>query len=92
MSIPERKSRRKKIFQEISINIPGEASSNFKGVLLDISEEGLGLSTEYPLKPGQLIEIIMQEGIVTGTVMWTFKRNGLFRAGIYRNSIRKKSI
>ncbi len=85
---PERKTQRKRIFQEISINIPGESSGFIKGILIDISEEGLGISTEYPLKSGQLIEIITPKGVVTGTVMWTFKKDGLFRAGVYRIDIK----
>lgn len=88
MNISERKSKRKKIFHEISINIPGEASGYIRAILVDISEDGLGLSTEYPLKPGQLIEILTPKGVVTGTVMWTLKKDSLYRAGIYRVDIK----
>lgn len=89
MNISERKFKRKKTtVYETSIYIPGESSSYIRAILVDISEDGIGLSTEYPLKPGQLIEILTPKGVVTGTVMWTLKQDSLYRAGIYRVDIK----
>lgn len=90
MDKPKRKCKRKKLNREIAIRIPEEQTADMKGLLVDISREGLGLSTTYPLKPGQLIEVLTVESVLTGKVMWTLKDDTCFRSGIYLINIKNK--
>ena len=54
-----------------------------KGEIIDISNGGIGIRTDYDLKPGYMIrfssEVIPQE---VGLVKWSMPFKGSFRAGI----------
>jgi|GEM_PF-6430317 len=88
MKTAQRKHKRQKTVQEIAIKIPEISSDEIKGILMDISEEGLGVSTEHPLQPGELIEVFTGRAVLTGTVMWTIKQDKTFRSGVYLVNIK----
>jgi len=54
--------------------------------VLDINDSGMGVTCNYPLTVGQTIEFIEEqldwEVPACGVVMWTFKANEGFQAGI----------
>jgi hypothetical protein len=88
MKTVQRKHKRQKTVQEIAIKIPEISSDEIKGILMDISEEGLGVSTEHPLQTGQLVEVFTGRAVLTGTVMWTIKQDKTFRSGVYLVNIK----
>jgi hypothetical protein len=54
----------------------------FECTIVDISESGLGIITNYPLEPGNVIKLDMKKNIFTGIVMWSMNLDGNIRAGI----------
>jgi len=54
--------------------------------VLDINDSGMGITCDHPLKVGQTIKFIENqldwEVPERGTVMWTFKADDNFQAGI----------
>lgn len=44
-----------------------------KADIIDISEDGLGLLTDYPLEPGHVLTFNSGIGHRTGVVKWCFK-------------------
>lgn len=66
--------------------VGGFASSLEKrGKVVDLSERGFGIETEYPLKRGHIITIKQRvhDNLPThGRVLWSKRVNGKFRAGL----------
>lgn len=50
--------------------------------IVDISESGIGIVTNHPLEPGNVIKLDFKNTVITGIVMWSIKMNGNVRAGI----------
>ena len=56
-----------------------------KADVIDVSEQGLGLSIEKPLNPGQAVRFIKKEPAHhpdNGIVMWTSESTDGFRVGV----------
>ncbi|RMG05206.1 MAG: PilZ domain-containing protein [Nitrospirae bacterium] len=56
-----------------------------RGKVVDFSERGFGLETEYPLKRGHIITIkqkALDKLPTHGRVLWSKRVNGKFRAGL----------
>ena len=50
---------------------------------VDKTEDGLGLFTDFPLEPGQVIRLKKGDGsFITASVKWVGKIDGKFRVGI----------
>jgi len=75
-------------FPSITVAIEGENNpENYQQIsVLDINDSGMGITCEHPLKVGQTIKFIGDkldfDVPEQGTVMWTFKADSNFQAGI----------
>lgn len=50
---------------------------------VDISDEGLGMKTEFPLEPGHILRLRVDNGSEqTAMVRWVEKNGGKYRVGI----------
>lgn len=54
------------------------------GTILDLSPVGIGIRTEFPLQPGQILEWddIHEKKLNIGLVKWVRKEDDHFRAGL----------
>jgi len=53
------------------------------GRIVDKSENGLGISTDYPLEPGHVIRIRNDDGsFMTASVKWVGEIDGKYRIGV----------
>ncbi len=51
--------------------------------VIDISEKGMGIKTDYPLQPGQVITFSNGRGRMAGVVKWCTKEDDSgYRAGV----------
>lgn len=56
---------------------------NLKGDIIDISEGGVGLKTDYPLEPGYMIRFPAETKHSVGIVKWSMPiGSGSYRAGV----------
>lgn len=56
---------------------------NLKGDIVDISDVGLGIKTDYPLEPGHVLTFNDNIGCQTGIVEWSSRvQNNGYRVGI----------
>ena len=89
----ERRSHKRKAHEGgVKFSVVGVLSqrdilpSNAEGLLTDLSETGVGLSTDLPLKPGLLIKFAKKktDGKLpdVGIVMWTVKSPDGYKAGV----------
>jgi hypothetical protein len=85
----ERKIFNKTIHFELSIMESGQLKNiQYDGLALDISQAGLGLSTEYALKEGDVLKLIFPINELNITLpvfaetVWSKPANGHFRAGL----------
>lgn len=74
-------------FQPIDFSISSQESRerkflHLKGTAIDISDGGLGIQTDYPLKPGHILWF--DDGIEdkAGLVQWCVKLDNDYRAGV----------
>lgn len=52
------------------------------GTLIDISRNGIGLWTDVPLKPGNVLKFNNFDACNSGIVMWTLKTEKDYRVGV----------
>ncbi len=56
---------------------------NLQGDVIDISEKGMGIKTDYPLQPGHVITFYSGADRMTGVVEWCASDgNSGYRAGV----------
>lgn len=65
-----------------------------KAEVVDLSEQGFGILTDYPLQKGHVITLTDKNGLSVlpdyGIVQWTERKESLFRVGlIYNKNIRR---
>lgn len=53
-----------------------------EGHIIDISDRGIGIRTDYPLKPGYIIRLTEETKHKVGIVKWSIAVGTLYRAGI----------
>lgn len=56
-----------------------------KGTVIDISEKGLGITTDYPLQMGHVITIkdaLIKMPYCVGHVKWIKKEENIYRVGL----------
>ncbi len=87
--LSDRKILNKTIYFELSIMESGQLKNiQFDGLGLDISQDGLRLTTECALKRGEVLKLIFPSnelGItlpVFAETVWSKPANGHFRAGL----------
>jgi hypothetical protein len=84
-----RKSSRKNTDHEVEFNVTEvqfrqSTKVLSKGKIIDVSEHGFGMVTQYPLEKGQVITIKsngQQNLPAFGMVQWTDHANGVCKAG-----------
>lgn len=87
--LSDRKIFNKPIRFELSIMESGQLKNiQYDGLGLDISQSGLGLTTEYALKEGEVLKLILPVNELDITLpilaetVWSKPANGHFRAGL----------
>ncbi len=62
----------------------GVRNLQLTGTVIDLSREGFGLLTDYPLVQGSVLKIRSRESEVPrhGVVRWVNREGGLYRAGL----------
>lgn len=78
----ERRPCKKTVCCSLSVFYSWEMKSGLKTELVDISTEGAGISTGYPLYPGNVLKFDESLEHRSGIVKWSNKDAGNFRAGI----------
>lgn len=56
--------------------------SNLRGDIVDINDEGIGIRTDYPLKPGYMVRFPEETKHDIGIVRWSMSTGGGYRVGI----------
>ena len=84
-----RKSIRKPVSFELSLMGPGQPGNILKsGTSVDLSDGGIGLTTDYPLHKGDVVKLFFPVGEgnaslpVFTEVAWARPDDGEFRAGL----------
>jgi len=91
--IEKRRIRRKKFSHRLALDLVAEKAREVKNILiqgvgLDISQGGIGLVAEYPLKEGKLVRLFVPvQGKKTmvpvfSIIKWSKPMESQFRAGL----------
>lgn len=87
-----KRQRRASLPEKILVLNDSVASSTLHARVVDVSESGVGLFSETPIKVGQVIKFLQRrrktDFPAQGVIVWTMKKADGFRAGVmFSNSL-----
>lgn len=92
METPKKKRHNSRIpfHQPVGLEIWEQGTKHVRevGTGIDLSTEGGGLATKYPLKQGEVVKLLVPVGVtnvclpVYASVVWSKATDGGFRAGV----------